>query len=491
MRRQMIDVAALLALCLHSAPADAALAVPDREPSQVYGGEPSAACNWPSSVFLGGCSGTLIHPEIVMYAGHCGDVIPEVYFGEDFSNPDAPGDGFAVATEYCMTNPAAQDVMSIEEFRAADFAFCKLAEPMLDVPIVPPLVGCEKTILLPGSDVTLVGFGRDELDTVGVKREVTTILNYIDDYGVAVIGGNGESSCNGDSGGPAFVQLPDGSWRVFGIVSGPNAGSCGDPGWYPTSFLAVPFIEEQSGIDVTPCHYATGEWNPSPACRDFPLAPEDGSDWAWADGCAGGQTSDWGSACGPAFDASRDLLAPVTSIIDPEDRTRFDTEGDETSYVMTIRATAADDTSGVQHVALAIDGALVEGGQRRAPPWEWKITLPPGVWELHVVATDWAGNIGESPVVVVGIDEDPPAAPEPSTSSGVDPDTSSSGASPESTTSTTDASTSSTSTGGDTSSGAAAPSAGDGGCGCGSSNDRGAWMWMFLLFPARRRRIRR
>jgi len=334
--------------------------VPDGEPSHVYGGEPSATCNWPSTVFLGGCSGTLIHPEVVMYAGHCGDVIPEVFFGEDFSNPDAPGEGFSVATEYCMTNPAAQDV----------------------------------------------------------------------------------------------------------------------------------FIEEQSGLDVTPCHYATGEWNPSPACRDFPLAPEDGQSWAWAEGCAGGPISEWGTACGPAFDTSRDLDGPATSIIDPEDRSRFDTESDETSYVLTIRATAVDETSGVQHVALAIDGALVDGGQRRAPPWKWTITLPPGVWVLHVAATDWAGNIGESPVVVVGIDEDPPAAPEPSTSSGADPDTSSSGASHESTTSTTDTSTTSTSTGSDTTDGAAAPSVGDGGCGCGSSNDRAAWMWgLLLLVPARRRRI--
>jgi hypothetical protein len=479
-----VITAASLAVLLRSA--DAEHVVPDDEPSAVYGGEPSPSCAWPSSVWLGGCSGTLVHPEIVMYAGHCGDVIPTVYFGEDYADPQSPGDGFSVATEYCMTNPAADEAQTLEEFRATDFAFCKLAEPVLDVPIVPPLVGCETTILLPGVDVTLVGFGRDEEDDVGVKRQVTTVLHYIDDQGVAVIGGDGESSCNGDSGGPAYVQLPDGTWRAFGIVSGPNVGSCGDPGWYATSFLAVPFIEQHSGIDVTPCHYGSGEWNPSPACREFPLAPEDGEGLAWADGCAGGPESEWGSACGPAFDASRDLLAPVATIDEPEDRARFDTDDDATQYVLTVGATASDDTSGVQHVALAIDGAVIEGGQRLSPPWEWTITLPPGVWALHVVATDWAGNASESPLTVIGIDEDPPPAPEPETSSGAPADTSSSDGGEASTTSTTGTTTETSGTSNETS-GGATQAAGDGGCGCGSTNGRAPWGLLVLAFARRRR----
>jgi secreted trypsin-like serine protease len=33
------------------------------------------------------------------------------------------------------------------------------------------------------------------------------------------IGGGGKDSCNGDSGGPVYVELPGGGWRVFGITS--------------------------------------------------------------------------------------------------------------------------------------------------------------------------------------------------------------------------------------------------------------------------------
>ncbi len=481
-RTRDLWICASLMVSLQTARAHAAL--PGE--SSVYGGEATAPCSWPTTVFLGGCSGTLIHPEVVMYASHCGDEIPEIHFGEDYLNPDAPGDGFSVATDYCMVNPEAETAVGIGEFRAADFAFCKLVRPVLEVPIVPPLVGCETTVLVPGQAVTLVGFGRDESDTFGIKREVTTILHYIDDFGVAVIGGNGKSSCNGDSGGPAFVQLPDGSWRVFGIVSGPNGGSCGDPSWYPTSFLAVPFIEQETGIDVTPCHYATGEWNPSPACRDFPLAPEDGSGKAWRDGCGGGPTTSWGSACGPAFDTTDDLAAPTAAILEPADRTRVDTEADQEAYALTVRAQAQDDISGVQHLGLVINGAIIEGGQRRSPPWEWNILLSSGVWELRVAATDWVGNTAESPVVVIGVNEDPPVAPDPSTSTGTgdEPASSSSGAADETGVGT---STSTTSTGSDTSDGTALQTD-DGGCGCRNSGTQNVGLGLLLAFGAIRRR---
>jgi MYXO-CTERM domain-containing protein len=475
-----------LAICLHSASAHATTTLPSDAPSSVYGGEPSAACDWPTTVFLGNCTGTLIHPEVVMYASHCGDAFTELWFGEDFSTAEGYDAGFSVATEFCMVNPEAAQAVDGDHFRAADFAFCKLAEPVLDVPIVPPLVGCEKTILVPGAAVTLAGFGLDELGVFGVKRAVTTFLDYIDDFGVAVIGGNGQSSCNGDSGGPGFVQLPDGSWRVFAIVSGPNAGGCGDPSWYPTSFLAVPFIEAQTGIDVTPCHYASGGWNPSPACRDFPLTPDDGAGKSWAEGCAGGPTTSWSSVCGAAFDSTEDLVAPMVSIDEPADRVRFDTYVDEPNYALTVRASAADQTSGVQHVALAIDGEVIDEGLRRDPPWEWDIALPPGVWELEVVATDWAGNAASSAAVVIGVDEDPPAAPEPSTSSGSSADSSSSdGASQPS----TGIGESTSSGGGDTSEGGAPQVEVDTGCSCRSAGDRAAWLWgIALLFGAGRRR---
>ncbi len=487
--RRAAFVAALTAFVGGRAAADESQPV---EPAAIIGGGPVSACAWPSTVFLENCTGTLIHPEIVMYAAHCGDTVERVWFGEDISSGGIVGDaGFEVDTEYCIVNPAYATEFQLGPSRAADFAFCKLARPVTEVPVVPALVGCETTALLPGTPVTLVGYGGTDQDTFGVKFTVDTVLHYIDDWGAAVIGGQGKSPCAGDSGGPAFVQLSDGSWRAFAIVSGPNVGNCSDAMWFATSFVAIPFIEAQSGIDVTPCHFSDGTWNPSPACGDFPLAPADGSATSWADGCGGGPTLDWGQVCGPAFDGSEDLIAPSVAITSPEDRKRFDREPEADGVQLAITADGSDAISGLRTMALRIDGNDVDLGLKINPPWSWNVTLPPGVWELQVRATDWAGNEALSPSVVVGVDEDPPPAPEPSTSSGIVDD--SGGGS-----STTGLDSTGAGAGSSSSAGGSSESSGtpeqraddDGGCGCTSGGRGGGWLALVgLVALVRRRRV--
>ena len=45
----------------------------DEGPEAIYGGTTVPVCGWPSTVELGGaCSGTLVHPQVVIYASHCG-----------------------------------------------------------------------------------------------------------------------------------------------------------------------------------------------------------------------------------------------------------------------------------------------------------------------------------------------------------------------------------------------------------------------------------
>jgi hypothetical protein len=294
-------------------PADAPDDDPEPPPtSEIYGGFEVDVCHWPTAINLeGSCSGTLVHPEIVVYAAHCGASYDWVRLGENAYQ----GAGRWAQTSSCKTYPGGGPG------GGDDFAFCKLAQPVEDVPIVPILMGCETSILGAGQEVTVVGFGNADNGPYGLKREVTTTIQSIDSNNEVRIGGSGKDSCQGDSGGPVFVQLDDGSWRVFGITSW--GYGCGGGGYYSMMHRAVGWIEQQSGVDITPCHDADGTWNPSDACGDFPLETRPGSD-TWAAGCGDVDLSGWSSTCGEPFgDAPDDQQPPPDDDPDCDGCQRF------------------------------------------------------------------------------------------------------------------------------------------------------------------------
>jgi hypothetical protein len=279
--------------------ADAADAdAPDRLPtdaelpptSEIYGGTDVASCAWPSTVSLGGsCTGTLVHERVVIYAAHCGTGYGSVRLGESING----GTGRNVPTQQCKIFPGG------EPGKGNDFAYCTLAQSVTDVPIVPILMGCEaEDYLVPGQQVTVVGFGNANTGPYGIKRQVTTTINSITANDEAYIGGGGKDSCQGDSGGPVFVQVEDGSWRVFGITS--YGGACGTGGYYSMMHKGMTWFESQTGYDLTPCHDADGTWNPGPDCTDFPLTPGVGSG-TWANGCSGGAVTGHSGACGAPY----------------------------------------------------------------------------------------------------------------------------------------------------------------------------------------------
>lgn len=266
----------------------------DPEPpptSHIYGGSTVAQCEWPTAVNLGGsCTGTLVHPEVVIYAAHCGSNYSYVRLGESAYG----GAGRWVETDGCKTLPGGGPG------GGDDFAYCKLAEAVDDVPITPILMGCETDLLGAGAEVTVVGFGEADNGPYGVKRAVTTRINGIDSNGEVNVGGNGKDSCQGDSGGPIYIRAEDGSWRVFGVTSW--GYGCGGGGYYSMMHNGVGWVEEQTGIDVTPCHDADGTWNPSSECGDFPVSDSAGGG-TWANGCSAAETTDeFSAACGVPFD---------------------------------------------------------------------------------------------------------------------------------------------------------------------------------------------
>ena len=194
-----------------------------------------------------------------------------------------------------------------------DFAYCVLAQEVTDVPIVPILYGCEKQIITIGAKVVLVGFGLIGANTPSpgsqkrwVETEVAEILPTS-----LVVGDTMHGACFGDSGGPAYIKLPDGSWRVWGVTHGGLEGAvCGAQSDYMYTPAFVQWIEQQSGLDVTPCYDATGAWSPGPKCTGFPMNPEV-SDGTWAHMCTENLlVSGPSAACGNPIDAG---IAVTTS----------------------------------------------------------------------------------------------------------------------------------------------------------------------------------
>lgn len=390
----MLGAAWLLPLAAEAAPVEQA--VPDDdEPEPIYGGEPAGPCDWPSAVSLSSCTGTLIHPQLVMYAAHCGSSYGSVFFGDDTS-----GAGFSVGTTGCQVHPNWNGIGS-----GTDFAFCKLSRPVTEVPYTPPLMGCEVDVLQPGREVWIVGFGENDDGGYGTKYEAKTTFNYFDSVGDASIGHAGTTVCFGDSGGPAYVRLPedegfDGSWRAFGIASYVYT-PCGNEGFSAVMHRGIEWVEDASGLDVTPCHDADGTWNPSEDCKDFQTQADTGQG-SWQTGCEAGPLAGWGATCGPSWAETMDAAAPVVTIVAPSSGEVMPA-GAGGMADLTVEVEATDAESGVVQVELLLDGVAV-GGPDTQPPWVFELTLPIGDHTLGATAKDAAENTGHGSDITISVE---------------------------------------------------------------------------------------
>ncbi|PRQ08150.1 trypsin-like serine protease [Enhygromyxa salina] len=358
----------------------------------ISSGTPAQNCQWPTTVLIsangGLCTGTLVHPQIVVTAAHC-PTVNQVRFGESANNPDR-----SVGVDFCMRNPA-WNPNDNNGVNGDDYAFCKLSQPVNDVPITPPMYGCELDMLTPNKPSMIVGFGANQGENgAGTKRWAQTIIQIpvLQDSEIVAVGENGTAACGGDSGGPAYFQFPDGSWHAFGIVSGgPPCGQGADT--YSLMHRAVPFIEENSGIDITPCHDVDGTWNPTAACGGFATDPTNSS-VSWNSGCAT-QLSGLKSTCGPAFGSPPDNNPPTVAIVDPLDGANL--VPDE---LLDILVDAEDPEFAVVSVSLLIDGEQVATDTKA--PWVFaNASFPVGTFGLVAIAEDFAGNTTESATVTI------------------------------------------------------------------------------------------
>lgn len=165
-----------------------------------------------------------------------------------------------------------------------DFGYCLLKEePNLQaIPISTP---CENAAqLVAGAELVAVGFGRSkaagDLDSGGTKRWATATLSDDSWVGQPSVflggaldwtteGGAPAGLGSGDSGGPLFARMSDGTWRVIGIAQ--TSGAWGIPFHHIGWLLADPNID---GEDILPCHDAMGAFVGGASCGATPASPD-------------------------------------------------------------------------------------------------------------------------------------------------------------------------------------------------------------------------
>lgn len=191
------------------------------------------------------CTGTLIHPSVVLTAGHCAveGCAGRILIGDRVDDARAQ----VVLVSQVETHP------DYGSGPFNDLALLILAQPVQGV--------APRALASPGAaeeagSVRLVGFGTtDSAGRLGYgeRRRVDVAVAAPDTaYGadpltefVAGAPLLNKDTCPGDSGGPAYVEI-DGSWYLAGVTSRATLGAmrtCGDGGIYERVGAFHPWIE--------------------------------------------------------------------------------------------------------------------------------------------------------------------------------------------------------------------------------------------------------
>jgi len=184
------------------------------------------------------CTGTLVAPNVVVTAGHCerGGCGSRIFVG---ANVEKPRDGRIIKVKQKMSNPGYKPPRDQD-----DIAVLVLED---DVKGVHPRAIATAALLAKARSVRVVGYGYTDTGGstgYGIRRLVDVPLagnpkKFGADPRTEFVAGApflDKDSCNGDSGGPAYVYQR-GRWLLAGATSRATSSAvrpCGDGGIYTT-----------------------------------------------------------------------------------------------------------------------------------------------------------------------------------------------------------------------------------------------------------------
>jgi secreted trypsin-like serine protease len=236
-------------------PADAHAAEAPIE-APVVGGSRVPAGKWRDVVVVvardSTCTGTLVAPDVVLTAGHCIEAGPIEVITDtiDYGLPGGGGDRIPVKWARAYPDwPNRYDIGVIMLEHVARGRARKIAST------------CHtRELLVPGGLVHVVGFGMatatgDDGNTAMREADVPVLdptctmdlacESSIAPHGEFMAGGRGTDSCFGDSGGPAYLDTPEGP-ALVGVVSRGLAlpgAPCGNGGVYVRADKVVSWIQ--------------------------------------------------------------------------------------------------------------------------------------------------------------------------------------------------------------------------------------------------------
>ncbi len=251
------------------------------DPPAIVGGAPAAAGDWPAAaaIYVSGsfsCSGVLVAPDVVLTAAHClGNPYVQKHVVLDTIDHTTGTVPIPVEASYGYEDP----------FNTFDVAAFVLSEP---APVQPRriLQDCMvEDYLRAGATVSIVGYGAtDEWGTEDTTRLHEARVSIEDPDcsdlaagcnedvspgGELIAGGDGTDSCTGDSGGPLYLETPDGIF-LAGLTSRaalPAPSVCGHGGIYVRTDAIIDWVEQVTGRDL-----------PAPDCELLNRAPDPRAD---------------------------------------------------------------------------------------------------------------------------------------------------------------------------------------------------------------------